>query len=220
MNSMQLAIMLCQHSYYHVDGQKVAKRISKQIGKETIKVKRLLEQFNACCSVLSSDDLEQVTLVSVLDPAGLFWTAHSNSKLDIQLSPLVPLSVKQDLISFWLQKQRSLEEIKMLKIEMLNVLEYFWMKGMRMKIKIQELLQTEQTDFVRGSISILFQRYTENEFILNHSIAVIQGFVDIPSSMLSASHNSESKCQSDVDDVLTDYDSDDSIISSDSDVEV
>ena len=95
---------------------------------------------------------------------------------------------------------------------MLNVLEYFWMKG-----KIQELLQTEQTDFVRGSISILFQRYTENEFILNHSIAVIQGFVDIPISMLSAS---ESKCQSDADDVLADYDYDDSINSSDSDVDV
>jgi len=95
------------------------------------------------------------------------------------------LAAKQDLIRFYLQKNRSLEETQLLQGEMLNTLEYFWMKGVTIKQKVQELLQAEQTDFVRGSISILSQRYVENEFILKHAVVTFTGIVPIPTDVLA-----------------------------------
>ena len=77
----------------------------------------------------------------------------------IRCDSSVPLLEKQDLVSYCLQKQRSTEEIEMLQAEMLNTLEYFWTCRTKLKHKIQKLLQEDQTDFVRGSISVLYKQY-------------------------------------------------------------
>ena len=69
-------------------------------------------------------------------------------------------------------------------VEMLNILEYFWIKGVTMKQKVQELLQAEQTDFIWGSISVLCQRYFE-KFILKHAVASFTGIVPIPTDVLA-----------------------------------
>jgi len=166
-----------------IDGQKIAKRISKQIGKEGTKIKQLMDQYNTC-AVLSSEP-EQLTLPTVLDPTSQFWSSHSSLHVQSYESGPVPLAAKQDLIRFYLQKNRSLEETQLLQGEMLNTLEYFWMKGVTIKQKVQELLQAEQTDFVRGSISILSQRYVENEFILKHAVVTFTGIVPIPTDVLA-----------------------------------
>lgn len=59
------------------------------------------------------------------------------------------------------------------------------MKGVTIKQKVQEFLQAKQTDFIRGSISVLFQRYVENEFILKHAVVTFTGIVPIPIDVLA-----------------------------------
>ena len=145
-------------------------------------MKQLLEQYNVCSSILS---YATGSLQDVLDPAGVFWTVHSEP-LQLTLHSCdssVPLLEKQDLVSYCLQKQRSTEEIEMLQAEMLNTLEYFWTCRTTLEHKIQELLQEDQTDFVRGSISVLYKQYAENEFIFNHAITAFNGIVPIPAGM-------------------------------------
>ena len=73
----------------------------------------------------------------------------------------------------------------MLQHEMLNTLEYFRMKAVTIKQKVQELLQGEQTDIVRGSISVLSQRYVEIEFILKRAVATFAAIVPIPTDVLA-----------------------------------
>lgn len=195
-------------SFIITDGQKVAKRISRQIGKEGTKVKQLMEQYNVC-AVLSSDP-EQLTLPKVLDPTSQFWSSHSGLHVRSYECGPVPLAAKQDMIRFCLQKERSLEETQLLQVEMLNTLEYFWIKGVRMKQKVQELLQAEQTDFIRGSISILCQQYVENEFILKHAVASFTGIVPIPADVLAMVSPCDTDPVSQSDDFECFYDSDES----------
>lgn len=164
----------CYNLEFCIDGQKVAKRLSKQIGKESTKVKPLLEQYNACSSILSH---ATGSLQDALDPAGVFWTVHSEP-LQLTLHSCdssAPLLEKQDLVSYCLQKQRSTEEIEMLQAEMLNTLEYFWTCRTKLEHKIQKLLQEDQTDFVRVSISVLYKQYAGNEFIFNNAITAFNG---------------------------------------------
>ena len=110
-----------------IDGQKIAKRISKQIGKVGTKVKQLMDQYNTC-AVLSSEP-EQLTLPTVLDPTSQFWSSHSSLHVQSYESGPVPLAAKQDLIRFYLQKNRSLEETQLLQGEMFNTLKYFLDEG-------------------------------------------------------------------------------------------
>ena len=124
-----------------------------------------------------------ITLPQVLDTTSQFWRLHSHLNVQSYECDPVPLDTKQDLIR--LQKNRSLEEIELLQQEMLNTLEYFWMKAVTIKQKVQELLQGEQTDFVQGSISVLSQRYVEIEFILKQAVATFTAIVPIPTDVLA-----------------------------------
>lgn len=99
-----------------IDGQKVAKRISRQIEKEGTIVKQLMEQYNQCAAL--SSDQEQLT--QVLDPISQFWCSHSSHNLQNYECGPVPLAAKQDVIRFCLQKERSVEESQLLMVEILN----------------------------------------------------------------------------------------------------
>ena len=188
-----------------VDGQKIAKRISKQIGKEGTKVKQLMEQYNAC-AVLSSDSL--LTLSEVLDPQSHFWSSQSSVHMQSWTCASVPLAAKQDMIRFSLQKKRCVEETQLLEFEMVNTLEYFQSKGTILKQKVQELLQEEQTNFIRGAISVLCQQYTANEYILKNACATFAGIVDIPADVLAMVLPCDPVSQPD--DIECFYDSDES----------
>ena len=146
-------------------------------------MKQLMEQYNICA--LISSEQQQLTLPQVLDTTSQFCRLDSHLNVQSYESDPVPLDTKQDLIHFYLQKNRSLEEIQLLQHEMLNTLEYFRMKAVTIKQKVQELLQGEQTDIVRGSISVLSQRYVEIEFILKQAVATFAAIVPIPTDVLA-----------------------------------
>jgi len=85
-------------SVYHlipVDGQKIAKKLSVQISKETKKIKSLLPEYNACQVVIGGDSapslLLEEALAAVLKP---------NSSL--------PFDSKRELIDAYIPLKRSL----------------------------------------------------------------------------------------------------------------
>ena len=161
-----------------------------------------MEQYNAFSVLLS--DSEQITLACALDPTSQFWM---QSGLHSPFScPSTP-GTKQDLVFMSLQKQRSCEEVELLQSEMLNTLDYFWVQGKRIEQKIQELLQSNQTDLTRGSISILSQQYAQNRCLLEHSVGAFKGIVAIPTDMLPVAHDPE-PISANEDDIY--YDSDQS----------
>ena len=59
---------------YLADGQKIAKKLSLQISKETKKIKELLPEFNACHVVVSKH--EPLQLQEVLDSSKLTTIVH------------------------------------------------------------------------------------------------------------------------------------------------
>ena len=98
----------------YVDGQKVAKRLSVQIAKETKKVTHLLQQYNDCTIVHPTGSVS-VSLQDVLNPQDAFWL--SSFVTTCNATPAVPHSVKQELIRSHLLIKRSSEERNMIRKE-------------------------------------------------------------------------------------------------------
>ena len=95
---------------YFLDGQKISKKLSLQISKETKKIRELLPEYNACtnvsseCSPLEMNDATKLT--TIMDT-----TSISNSK--------------RELIETFLRIKRSEEEIVMLESEMSNTVDHY-----------------------------------------------------------------------------------------------
>jgi len=106
-------------SVYHlipVDGQKIAKKLSVQISKETKKIKSLLPEYNACQVVIGGDSAP-LLLLEALDPSLLAAVLKPNSSL--------PFVSKRKLIDAYIMMKRSSEEISMLDTEMENTTQYY-----------------------------------------------------------------------------------------------
>ena len=148
------------NSLHFIEGQKIAKRISQQIRKESTKVKHLVEQYNSISFLLCNT--EQLSLTDALDPTSPFWKSHSSLHLQSTEHGPIPLATKQDIIRFYLQEKRGLEEIELLQNAMHNTLEYFWRKRVEIGQKGQELSVGEQSDFTHGALSVLRQRHVDH----------------------------------------------------------
>ena len=92
---------------YLADGQKIAKKLSLQISKETQKIKELLPEFNACHVVVGKH--EPLQLEEALDSSKLTTIVHPHSS-----------SSKRELIVHTLLYiKRAGEEISMVAMEMI-----------------------------------------------------------------------------------------------------
>ena len=101
-----------------VDGQKIAKRLSVSITKETKTAKKLLQEYNAAASAIN-DAHVPICVEEALLPDSDFWQTVAMPSS----SPL-SWSTKKDITSAYLLKKRSEEELRLLKGEMQNVLVY------------------------------------------------------------------------------------------------
>ena len=124
-----------------VDGQKIAKRLSSQILKETKRIKTLLLNYSVCPSKV------ELSIKEALDPSVLSIKFDHRSKSKT-------MAVKQDLLQARLLIQRSQEEIDMLHCEMRNTLAFFQRKKDTIEAEIMKL-KSFSTDFARGSIALL-----------------------------------------------------------------
>ena len=125
----------------YIDGQKIAKRLSGQILKETKRIKTLLLNYSVCPSKV------ELSIKEALDPSVL------SIKLDHR-SKSKTMAVKQDLLQARLLIQRSQEEIDMIQCELHNTLAFFQRKKDTIDTEIVKL-KLFNNDFARGSIALL-----------------------------------------------------------------
>ena len=124
------------------DGQKIAKKLSVQISKETNSIKALLPVHNSCQSILENSSL--LLLDEALDP----------SKCCALLSMPHFSETKQQVIEAALMLKRSSEEIVMLREESQNTLQYYQPKQ-QVIAHVLESLGTKCDAYSRGAIELL-----------------------------------------------------------------
>lgn len=101
-----------------IDGQKIAKRLSVNITKETRTAKKLLQEYNTAASAVNDAHIP-INVEEALLPDSDFWQTVA-----IPSSSVLSWSTKKDITSAYLLKKRCEEELCLLKEEMLNVLVY------------------------------------------------------------------------------------------------
>ena len=122
-----------------IDGQKIAKRVSSQISKETCKLQKLVTEYN----LRTLQTSEEISLEMALDP-----------ETTLEGSSSVTPSQKHNLIQAYLRKKRGLEEIELLKTEMRQVLLYLQQKEDALSCSSVALTQSSD-QFSHGACSIL-----------------------------------------------------------------
>ena len=139
--------MLCiitQQIFLYSDGQKIAKKLSLQIAKETKNIKSLLPKYNACCLLAADSENCNVYLdiKQALDP----------SELVALIQPGFPHAsgAKRELIDSYIMMKRSLEEVEILESEMENTLHYYRSKREHL-VKAATSYAEPKDSFTRGA---------------------------------------------------------------------
>lgn len=153
--------MLCivKHSN-NAEGQKIAKKLSSQINKESITLQSLLEEYNAC-GVSYSDSL---CFPDIFDPSIV------ESKLQ-SLGTWCSLAAgeKRKIIDSYLVLCRCKEEIAMLQEDVSNVVAYYTTR----RSVIQEQIQwhsCQESLYSKGATSLLQSALNETSRLLSQSI--------------------------------------------------
>ena len=127
------------------DGQKIAKKLSFQISKETKSVKKLLEEYSACQSSLP----DKIYLPEALDPSFIGNKLHKMGTWGSVAS-----GKKRAIIDAYLAACRSKEEIEMLKEDASNNCAFYERKFEIITAKLQSLSSQEDL-FSRGAKALL-----------------------------------------------------------------
>ena len=135
--------------YNDADGQKIAKRLSKQISKETTLLKSLLREYNAVCTTsLKSDDT--LTMPSALDPESIEGRL---SALGTKYTSIATGN-KRRILDAYSILSRSREELVMLKQESQMLVQYYEQRKQRVIAQLSNL-SDESTTFSRGAVTML-----------------------------------------------------------------
>ena len=108
-----------------IDGQKIAKRLAKNITKETRKATHLVQEYNNQCIEESSP----ISLVDVLSPDSTFWNAEARSE---------SFKVRREIIEAFLRMERSTEALELLKSEMKSTMQYWLFRIQTLKQKVRQ----------------------------------------------------------------------------------
>ena len=133
------------------DGQKIAKRLSAGVSKETNRARQLLSDYNAVSSEISPS-FSPLLLSDVLSPDDDIWKQHEWH----HTNSTVPSSLKKDITDSYLHMKRCEEEQKLLTAEMQNTLEYWSKRAVRVKQKI-DAARCNSDQYSRGVTSLLQQ---------------------------------------------------------------
>lgn len=130
--------------HYFTDGQKIAKRISSQINKETKKLKKLVLDYNR------DSLLPEMTIQTALNPDETVESDVCSTITQLQIST----EAKNDLVHAYLKKVRSSEEIDILKNEVKYSLDYLQEKQQCIKSCCAHLCTSDDA-FSRGAYNLL-----------------------------------------------------------------
>lgn len=171
----------------YADGQKIAKKLSAQLTKETRNLKGLLEEYNACKTISTGSNLPHLEITDVLESSSL---AKILNPTLITYKP-----DRQEIINSYLMLTRSCEEIKMLQGEMENVLHYH-----EERIdSIQSIMDENRQD--RGAYAILHRMSDETHKLLAKCRVLFTPYLSCPSALyVESSSESLSESESSDDD--------------------
>ena len=130
-----------------VDGQKIAKKLSRQVTNETKRLRVLLEEYNICQLIVNSSST-QITLDEALDPTVL------SSKLGVHADTTVS-KPHQDIIEAYLQMKCSNEEILLLEKEMANTIQFYAEQQKSLLTLIDQMKQAQISESSRDAIALL-----------------------------------------------------------------
>uniref|UniRef100_A0A1X7UAW0 CxC1-like cysteine cluster associated with KDZ transposases domain-containing protein n=1 Tax=Amphimedon queenslandica TaxID=400682 RepID=A0A1X7UAW0_AMPQE len=132
----------------YADGQKIAKKLSAQIKKETLSLKRLLEKHK----LYKYED--------IINPNSDFW-----EPVDVMNVSAEVYKMRRSAIHNYLLLQRSEEELELLKQDMLNTLQYFKHKLELIKENQVTIMSEPQTLYNSG-LSCLLLKYEHKILLL------------------------------------------------------
>lgn len=179
-----------------IDGQKIAKRLSSSITKETKKAKGLLEEYNTTSLQLDiSRGQSPLQLQEILPINSEFW--RTSSLPECKTSKGVPWHTKRDVIQAFLLKKRCEEELQLLKDAMQNVLEYWSNRIAAITGEIEQLQENDGSQFNIGAINSLKHLLWKSELQLSKAIALFRNIVDDLVSMDTADACDQSDSDSD-----------------------
>ena len=134
-----------------IDGHKIAKKLSIQITKQTKSVKKILKECNVAQSTINSTN-ELWDLSDVLLPSNSFW---ESSRMPLG-DGTVPFNVKSEAIQSYLLLKRSEEEIKLLRQDLSNAIDYYERKQQLLSERVKQLLHKESLSiYHKGTICLL-----------------------------------------------------------------
>ena len=180
------------------DGQRIAKRLSSSVNKETSRARQLLNDYNTVSSEISTS-FSPLILSDVLPADADIWQKYSP---DTSTPVHVPLSVKKDITDAHFLMKRCEEELQLLTAEMHNSLTHWVNCAESIKESIATL-RSDSSQYSRGLTSLLQQRLWVIE--LTHSRAqdafgdILSGLSSITQYDLNESDFSDSDLDSDED---------------------
>ena len=177
---------------YYIDGQKIAKKLSLQISKESSKIQSLLKEYNSC--ELPSPHANSLSTSDVFNP----------SILEDQLKQLgtwcsVASGEKREIIDSYLILCRSQEEISMLQEDADNCVTYY---KNREDVILQEINKHSlETLFDKGAVALLHSLLAENSLLLNesvHAVEVMRNYLGESDSVSIPSYSETSSSEDEV----------------------
>ena len=139
----------------NADGQKIAKKLSTQIQKESKKIRSLLPEYNTCLVLLGDKSSTTLTIKEALDPAALVTLFTKPIYVCTQSSS------KRELVESFLLIKRASEESVMLTNEMKNVIAYYTHTNATLLklIQAKQSVCTSALALNRGAVSMLKSKH-------------------------------------------------------------
>ena len=130
--------------YFFLDGQKIAKKLSTQIAKESQKLKSLLPEYNVCRSVNGESTM---SLAEAFDTEKLLMVLPGRHRMSSSES-------RRQTIDAYIMLSRTNEEVTLLQSEIENFSLYY--TAIRSVVtRLVADYSKDQTDFSRGAVSLL-----------------------------------------------------------------
>ena len=161
---------------YITNGQKIARRLSISITKETGNARKLLSDYCAASSLVGSSI--EVTLAEVLSPDSDFWKTPPPQTLSPHLSQDLSWDVKKDITQAYLLIKRSEEELDLLSEEKNNVLSYWVKQKVIINQEIHDVAEDSCTPHSTGSVALLKKRLLEVEQKHSSSLSLFSSLDD------------------------------------------
>ena len=135
-----------------LDGQKIAKRLSANISKETKSIRKLVDEYNSIATS-TNDSHIPVNMSDAMALDSAFYCPFTDtSKL--------PWNKQKDIISAYLLVKRSEEELVLLQTEMQNVLAYCTQCKEKISQQINNT-RAKEDQYSRGMTALLSRLFSD-----------------------------------------------------------